>query len=76
MSGTVNAYDNAVVESFFSTLKSERIYRWHYAMRSEAQADIFLYIEGLYNHHRLHSTLGYLSLDNFKRQFSLQKSQT
>lgn len=72
MSRTGNAYDNAVVESFFATLKSERIYRRHYATRSEARADIFLYIEGFYNRRRLHSTLGYLSPDDFERQFSLR----
>lgn len=50
--------------------ESERIYRRHYATRSEARADIFLYIEGFYNRRRLHSTLGYLSPDDFERQFS------
>jgi putative transposase len=61
MSGTGNCYDNAVAESFFSTLKSELIYQTSYLTREEAITDIFFYIEGFYNRQRRHSALGYLS---------------
>lgn len=61
MSGTGNCYDNAVVESFFSTLKMELIYEATYLSREEAMTDIFFYIEGYYNRQRRHSSLGYLS---------------
>ena len=61
MSGMGNCYDNAVVESFFGTLKMELIYHATYRTREEAMTDIFFYIEGFYNRQRRHSTLGYLS---------------
>lgn len=61
MSGRGNCYDNAVVESFFATLKKELIHRRRYRTREEARADIFEYIEVFYNRKRLHSTLGYRS---------------
>ena len=59
MSGTGNCYDNAVVESFFHTLKTELIHHERYATRAEAQASVFDYIEGFYNRERRHSALGY-----------------
>lgn len=52
---------NAAMESFFSTLKIERINRKQYATRDEARADVFDYVERFYNPRRRHSTLGYLS---------------
>jgi putative transposase len=61
MSGTGNCYDNAVVESFFGTLKMELVYHAHYQSREEAMTDIFFYIESFYNRQRRHSSLGYLS---------------
>lgn len=61
MSGTGNCYDNAVVESFFSTLKLERVHHMRYRTRAEAETDIFFYIEAFYNRYRRHSTLGYVS---------------
>ena len=67
MSRTGNGYDNAVMESFFATLKSERVYRRHYATRAQARADLFLYIEGFYNQRRLHSALDYLSPCDFEK---------
>jgi len=69
MSRTGNCYDNAPMESFFSTLKSDRVHRIDYQTRQEAKTDIFRYIEGFYNRTRRHSSLGYLSPDNFERQF-------
>ena len=66
MSRTGNCYDNAVTESFFASLKVERVHHQHYASPNEAKRDIFLYIEGFYNRFRLHSALGYLSPDQFE----------
>jgi transposase InsO family protein len=61
MSSTGNCYDNAVMESFFHSLKSEWL-SWHtYQSKEEAASSIFEYIETFYNRERRHSTLGYLS---------------
>jgi transposase InsO family protein len=54
-------YDNAPMESFFGTLKRERVHHCAYQTRHEASPDVFYYIEGFYNRNRLHSSLGYLS---------------
>jgi len=69
MSGTGNCYDNAPMESFFSTLKCEQIHFQDYNTRVEAKTDIFVYIEGFYNRTRRHSSLGYLSPDEFERRY-------
>ena len=61
MSRRGDCWDNAVVESFFATLKTELIHRRPWATRSEVQRAVFRYIEGWYNPHRLHSALGYQS---------------
>jgi len=61
MSRKGNCYDNAVMESFWSTLKNELIYRRDFATRAEARTAIFDYIEGFYNRSRRHSALGYKS---------------
>jgi transposase InsO family protein len=55
MSRKGNCWDNAVAESFFKTLKVERVYRKTYATRNEAEMDLFQYIEGWYNTRRIHS---------------------
>jgi transposase InsO family protein len=55
-------WDNAAMESFFSSLKTERTARKMYRTRNEAKADVFDYIECFYNPKRRHSTIGYLSL--------------
>ena len=68
MSRTGNVYDNAPMESFFSTLKCEHVHWQHYRTRAEARTDIFGYIEGFYNRIRRHSALGYLSPEQFERQ--------
>ncbi|MGH3516202.1 MAG: IS3 family transposase [Haloechinothrix sp.] len=52
-------YDNAMAESFFGVLKTERVYRTQYPTRAHAKSDIARYIEGRYNTRRLHSALGY-----------------
>jgi putative transposase len=73
MSRKGDCWDNAAVESFFASLKKERIYpRSRYRTRDEARADIFQYIEGFYNPRRRHSTLGQVSPADFERQFSTQ----
>ena len=69
MSGRGNCYDNAVMESFFGTLKNERVHHQKYKTRSQARTDIFSYIEGFYNTVRLHSTLGYLSPAEFEAKY-------
>ena len=61
MSRRGNCWDNAVAESFFSSLKKERIKRHIYASRQEAKSDVFDYIEGFYNRVRRHSHLDQLS---------------
>lgn len=61
MSRAGNVWDNAAMESFFSSLKTERTARKVYRTRNHARADIFDYIERFYNPKRRHSTLGYLS---------------
>lgn len=63
-----NCYDNAVVESFFSTLKNELTHERSFHDRTEARQAIFDYIEGFYNRTRLHQTLGYRSPEEFERQ--------
>jgi transposase InsO family protein len=61
MSRKADCYDNAPMESFFHTLKTELVHHQHYATREEAKRDIFAYIEGFYNRTRRHSAIGYLS---------------
>jgi putative transposase len=61
MSRKADCYDNAPMESFFHTLKTERVNHRQYATRDEAQRDIFAYIEGFYNRTRRHSSIGYIS---------------
>lgn len=66
MSRTGNCYDNAVMESFFSTLKCEWVHYQDYQTRTQASLDIFEYIAGFYNTVRRHSTLGYMSPNEFE----------
>lgn len=61
MSRRGNVWDNSAMESFFSSLKTERVNRRKYETRRSARSDLFDYIEGFYNPRRRHSTLGYLS---------------
>lgn len=69
MSGTGNCYDNAMMESFFATLKAEWVTH-RYATRDLARRDIFEFIELWYNRQRRHSALGYLSPLAFERLHS------
>ena len=66
MSGKGNCYDNAAMESFFRSLKTELVYRTRYRTRREAQSEVFDWIEGFYNRTRLHSSLGYRSPADFE----------
>lgn len=70
MSDKGNAYDNAAVESFFASLKIEEVKDANYQTRQQAKTSIFSYIEGFYNAKRRHSSLGYLSPDEFERLHS------
>ena len=67
MSRRGNCWDNAVAESFFSSLKKERIRKRIYKTRELARADIFDYIEIFYNRTRRHSYLGQVSPEAFER---------
>ena len=71
MSRKGNCLDNAAMESFFSSLKTERTARKTYRTRDEAKADVFDYIERFYNAKRRHSTIGYLSPVAFEEQAAL-----
>jgi len=66
MSRRGNCWDNAVVESFFHTLKTEHVHHQRYRTREEARQDIFEWIEVFYNRVRRHSTLGYRSPAEFE----------
>jgi transposase InsO family protein len=61
MSRKADCYDNAPMESFFHTLKTELVHHRNYNSRAEAQRDIFAFIEGFYNRTRLHSAIGYIA---------------
>ena len=67
MSRKGNCWDNAMMESFFATLKKELIYHESYATREAARQSVFEYIELFYNTRRRHSALGYLSPEEFER---------
>ena len=67
MSRRGDCWDNSAVESFFASLKKERVYRKTYTTREAARADIFDYVEAFYNSRRRHSTLGQVSPMEFER---------
>lgn len=68
MSRSGNVWDNSAMESFFSSLKTERTARKTYRSRDEARADVFDYIETFYNTVRRHSTIGYVSPAKYEDQ--------
>lgn len=70
MSGKGNCYDNAAMESFFHTLKTELVYQNKYSSREEAKRSIFDFIEVFYNRERAHSFLGYLSPEEYERNWN------
>jgi transposase InsO family protein len=65
-------YDNALVESFLSTLKSECVHHVAYSIRDEARVDLFSYSEVFYNRRRIHSALDYLSPQEYERIYFQQ----
>lgn len=71
MSGAGNCYDNAVAESFFASLKKERLHHMPFATRTEAYDAVQRYIDGFYNPTRRHSALGFLSPLEYERETSL-----
>ena len=71
MSRRGDCWDNAAMESFFSSLKTERLHRRNYRTRDEARTDVFDYIERFYNPRRRHSTLGYISPMDYEKQARL-----
>ena len=71
MSRAGNVWDNAAMESFFSSLKIERVNRRSYRTRDEARADVFDYIERFYNPKRRHSKINYLSPMEFELKLGL-----
>lgn len=75
MSGKGYCYDNAVAESFFHTLKTEHTNFYKYRIREDAKNSIFEYIEIFYNRQRTHSTVGYLTPEEFENQWKREKTR-
>jgi putative transposase len=73
MNGAGSWYDNAPMESFFGTLKSELVYHCVYHTRNEAKTDVFRYIESFYNRRRRHSALDYLSPEAYEQLYHQQE---
>ena len=71
MSGKGDCYDNAVAESFFSTLEFELLMKNDWHTREDARRAIFRYIEVWYNRRRRHSTLGYVSPAEYEQQLRM-----
>ena len=74
MSRKGDPYDNAVAENFFSCLKCECVYLKHFSSRAQAKTDIFAYIEAFYNPIRPHSSIGWLSPDDFAHTLASSRS--
>jgi putative transposase len=74
MGSVGDCFDNAMAESFFATLECELLMKRSFKTHAEASIAIFEYLEGFYNLHRLHSSLGYLSPVNFERRYTTRKA--
>ena len=74
MSRTGDCWDNAVAESFFASLKTERVFFNNYKTREEAKKDIFDYIEIFYNNKRRHSYLGNISPKGYEKLWKIEKA--
>jgi putative transposase len=74
MSRKGDCWDNAVMESFFGTLKKELVHHRRYRTRAEARRDIFEFIEVFYNRERLHSSLGYMSPAAYEKQIAVKQA--
>jgi transposase InsO family protein len=70
MSRVGNCWDNAMMESFFGTLKTELVYHENYESKSEARSSVIAWIEGWYNRRRRHSAIGYLSPEAFEARLN------
>ena len=68
MSRRGNCWDNAPMESFFGTLKTELVHQRDYPDREAARRDLFGYIEGYYNRRRIHSAIGYVTPEQADRK--------
>jgi putative transposase len=75
MSRKGNCWDNAPTESFFNSLKNERVHERRYATRVEATADLFEYVEVFYNRSRRHSTLGQVSPTQFMQDWTATQQE-
>lgn len=75
MSRKGNCWDNAPTESFFNSLKNERVHGVRYATRNDAMSDLFQYIAVFYNRSRRHSSLGYLSPTTFLQNWMERQNQ-
>ena len=64
-------FDNAAAESFFATLECELLVRTRFRSQAEARMDVFDFIEGFYNTHRRHSSIGKVSPLEFERKYAL-----
>lgn len=70
MGSVGDCFDNAMAESFFASLECECLDRHHFKTKADAEREVFQYIEGFYNPHRRHSSIGYLSPREFERQYA------
>ena len=76
MGSVGDAYDNAMPASFFATLERELLNRRHFKSQTEARIAVLEWIEGWYNPHRRHSSLGYLSPVNYERRLLTRETET
>jgi putative transposase len=74
MGSVGDSLDNALAENFFSILKVERVYRTTYRTREEAELDLFRFIDGWYNPHRIQRELGWLSPDEYEEAYYTGKT--
>ena len=74
MSRRGNCYDNAVAESFFATLKTELVHDADWETRAEARSAIFDYLEVFYNRRRRHSSIGYVSPEEFELKYQEEEA--
>ena len=72
MSRKGHAWDNAVAESFFSSLKNELVHHCRFADQAEARGAVFAWIEGFYNRRRIHSTLDFVSPSDYEARHEIR----
>ena len=75
MSRKGNCYDNAVAESFFSTLKNELLADKRYLSSDQTRSEVFAYIEGFYNRQRIHASLGYRTPEAFEQRHGVSETR-